>query len=65
MAGTKDRMAGRLKERAGRLTGDRRLAAKGKTQHTAGHVEGAADAIRDKAEDVADRLGPRSDRPRD
>jgi uncharacterized protein YjbJ (UPF0337 family) len=45
-------VGGRIKEAAGKLTGDEKLKAEGKTQKTAGKVQnaagGAVDSVRDR-----------------
>jgi len=45
-------IGGRIKEAAGKLTGDQKLKAEGKAQKTVGKVQnaagGAADAVRDR-----------------
>jgi len=48
-------IGGRIKEAAGKLTGDEKLKAEGKVQKTAGKVQnaagGAADSMRDRNRD--------------
>jgi uncharacterized protein YjbJ (UPF0337 family) len=48
-------IGGRIKEAVGKLTGDQKLKAEGKTQKTAGKVQkavgGAADSVRDRERD--------------
>ncbi|HZU76700.1 MAG TPA: CsbD family protein [Dehalococcoidia bacterium] len=43
MSGSENQGAGKLKEVAGKVTGDRELEAEGKTQHAGGKVEQAAE----------------------
>ncbi len=51
--GAGQKMAGRVKEAAGKLTGDAKLQAEGRADKTAGGIKnavgGAADAVRDAA----------------
>lgn len=44
-------MGGRIKEAAGKLTGDQKLKAEGKVQKAAGKVQNAAGGAMDKARD--------------
>jgi uncharacterized protein YjbJ (UPF0337 family) len=43
MTGDADRLAGKVKELGGKVTGDRELETEGKTQHAEGKVENAID----------------------
>lgn len=51
-----DDMKGRAKEAAGDLTDDEELKREGKVDRAAGAVKGKAEAARDKAEEVVDKV---------
>ncbi|MBJ7609800.1 MAG: CsbD family protein [Candidatus Dormibacteraeota bacterium] len=57
MGGEGDKAAGRVKEAAGDLTGDKDLQGEGKTQNAAGNVKDAGSKVGDKVKDAADNLG--------
>jgi uncharacterized protein YjbJ (UPF0337 family) len=48
----KDEAAGRLKEAAGDLTGDKDMQREGKTDQAAGKAKDAVDSVADKAKDA-------------
>ena len=52
MAGEIDKATGRVKEVAGRATGDRDLEAEGKGQNVGGHVKDAAESVKDAAKGI-------------
>jgi uncharacterized protein YjbJ (UPF0337 family) len=54
--GHEDKLAGKVKEGAGKLTGDRDLEAEGKGQQIAGRVERAGEKLKNKAEDLGDSV---------
>ena len=56
MAGMMDKIKGSLKEAAGRLSGDRRTEAEGKTDHAKGDVKDAAHDLKQGAKGVRDGL---------
>ena len=56
MAGTTDKVKGAVKEGAGKLTGDKRTEAEGKTDRAKGDVQGAAQDAKDAAKGVGDSL---------
>jgi uncharacterized protein YjbJ (UPF0337 family) len=56
MAGTKDKVKGSLKEAAGKVTGDRRTEAEGKTDRAKGKVKNAASDAKESAKGVRDSL---------
>jgi uncharacterized protein YjbJ (UPF0337 family) len=56
MAGTKDRVKGSIKEAAGKLTGDRRTEAEGKTDQAKGKAKNAAREVKETAKGVRDSL---------
>ena len=56
MAGTTDKVKGAVKERAGKLTGDKRTEAEGKTDRAKGAVKGAAQDAKSAAKGVGDSL---------
>lgn len=62
MGGKTDKVAGTIKEKAGKITGDDRLEAEGQTQKIKGHIKDAADSIDEKAKGVRDGLKERDDR---
>jgi uncharacterized protein YjbJ (UPF0337 family) len=56
MAGTKDKVKGSLKEAAGKVTGDRRTEAEGKTDQAKGKAKDAASDVKESAKGVRDSL---------
>ena len=56
MAGTKDKVKGSLKEAAGKVTGDRRTEAAGRTDRAKGKVKNAASDAKEGAKGVRDSL---------
>jgi uncharacterized protein YjbJ (UPF0337 family) len=56
VAGTKDKVKGSLKEAAGKVTGDRRTEAEGKTDRTKGEAKDAARDAKETAKGVRDSL---------
>lgn len=52
MGATRDKVAGKAKERLGKATGDRELESRGKRQHAVGTVKDAAKDVKNKAKDV-------------
>ena len=56
MAGTTDKVKGAVKEGAGKLTGDKRTEAEGKTDRAKGAVKGAAKDVKSAAKGVGDSL---------
>ena len=54
MAGTKDRVKGSIKEAAGKVTGDRRTEAEGKTDQAKGKAKKAASNVKESAKGVRD-----------
>jgi uncharacterized protein YjbJ (UPF0337 family) len=56
MAGTKDKVKGSIKEAAGKLTGDRRTEAEGKTDQAKGKAKNAAREVKETAKGVRDSL---------
>ena len=48
MAGTTDKVKGAVKEGAGKLTGDKRTEAEGKTDRAKGEVKGAARSTKER-----------------
>lgn len=57
MGGELDKAAGRVKEAAGDLTGDKDLKGEGAAQQGAGHVKDAGAKVGDTVKDAADGLG--------
>jgi uncharacterized protein YjbJ (UPF0337 family) len=55
LAGKDDQVAGKGRELAGDVTGDEDLEAKGKGQQTKGKLEGAAEDVKEKAQDLLGR----------
>jgi uncharacterized protein YjbJ (UPF0337 family) len=55
MAGTKDKMKGSI-EAAGKVTGDRRTEAEGKTDQAKGEAKNAARDVKETAKGVRDSL---------
>ncbi|MFA5891850.1 MAG: CsbD family protein [Actinomycetota bacterium] len=62
MSGKTDKVAGRIKQAFGALTGDKKLKRDGRADERAGNIKQKADdsidAIRDKLEDAAETLNP-------
>ena len=56
MAGTADKVKGAIKEGVGKLTGDRRTEAEGKTDQAKGDVKDAARDVSDTIKGVGDSL---------
>ena len=56
MAGTTDKVKGAVKEGAGKLTGDKRTKAEGKTDQAKGAVKGTAQDAKSAAKGVGDSL---------
>jgi uncharacterized protein YjbJ (UPF0337 family) len=56
MAGEKDKMKGSVKETAGKLTGDERTEAEGKTDKAKGEVKDKAESAKEGAKGVGDSL---------
>jgi uncharacterized protein YjbJ (UPF0337 family) len=56
MAGTTDKVKGAVKEGAGKLTGDKRTEAEGKTDQAKGKVKNAASDVKESAKGVRDSL---------
>jgi uncharacterized protein YjbJ (UPF0337 family) len=56
MGGELDKAAGRVKEAAGDLTGDKDLKGEGAVQQTAGNVKDAGAKVGDKVRDAADTV---------
>ena len=56
MAGTTDKAKGSIKEAAGKVTGDRRTEAEGKTDQAKGEAKNAARDVKDAAKGVRDSL---------
>lgn len=55
-SGTTDKVTGAIKEGVGKLTGDRRTEAEGKTDQAKGDVKNAARDVGDAARGVGDSL---------
>jgi uncharacterized protein YjbJ (UPF0337 family) len=56
MAGTTDKVKGAVKEGAGKLTGDKRTEAEGKTDRAKGKAKNAASNVKEGAKGVRDSL---------
>ena len=56
MAGTADKVKGWIKEAAGKVTGDRRTEAEGKTDQAKGEAKDAARDVKETAKGVRDSL---------
>lgn len=56
MGGDSDKFAGKVKESAGDLTGDKDLKAEGKKQQVAGDVKNAGQSVKDKAEEIGEKI---------
>jgi uncharacterized protein YjbJ (UPF0337 family) len=51
-----DEFKGRVKQAAGNLTGDKKLEREGKADRTGSTVKKDIDAVKDKAEDMVDKV---------
>jgi uncharacterized protein YjbJ (UPF0337 family) len=60
MAGTSDKLEGKIKEGVGKATNDRHLESEGKGQHAAGSLKDAADDVKDKAKNAADDVADKA-----
>jgi uncharacterized protein YjbJ (UPF0337 family) len=56
MAGEIDQTTGKVKEVAGKTTGDPDLEAEGKGENLKGHVKDAAESVKDAAKSIKDKL---------
>jgi uncharacterized protein YjbJ (UPF0337 family) len=56
MAGTTDKVKGSVKEAAGKMSGDKRTEAEGKTDQAKGDVKDAARSTKESAKGVRDSL---------
>lgn len=56
MEGTVDKIKGAIKEGVGKVTGDRRTEAEGKTDQAKGDVKNAAQDVSDSVKGVGDSL---------
>lgn len=56
MSGTADKVKGSIKEGLGKVTGDRRTEAEGKTDRAKGEVKDTAQDVKDSARGVGDSL---------
>jgi uncharacterized protein YjbJ (UPF0337 family) len=56
MGGEADKFAGRVKEAAGDLTDDADLKSAGQTQQAAGSVKDVGQKIKDKADELGDKI---------
>ncbi|HET6468816.1 MAG TPA: CsbD family protein [Geminicoccaceae bacterium] len=56
MGGTSDKVKGSIKEGVGKMTGDKRTEAEGKTDQAKGDVKNAARDVKDSAKGVRDSL---------
>jgi uncharacterized protein YjbJ (UPF0337 family) len=56
MAGEIDKATGKVKEVAGRATGDRDLEAEGKGQNVGGHVKDATESVKRAAKGIKNTL---------
>ena len=56
MSGEGDKLAGRAKEAAGDLTDNDDLKAEGQKDQVAGDVKNAGDAVKDKAEELGEKI---------
>jgi uncharacterized protein YjbJ (UPF0337 family) len=64
MAGTADKVKGSIKEWIGKLTGERRTEAEGKTDQAKGHAKDAAHDVKETAKGVRDSMTRDDDRTR-
>lgn len=60
--GAKDKLKGKAKEAAGKVTGDRRKEAEGQTDQVKGAAKETADEVAEKAKGVKDSLTRDDDR---
>jgi uncharacterized protein YjbJ (UPF0337 family) len=56
MGGESDRLAGRVKEAAGDLTEDDQLKTQGQKQQVAGDVKNAGEKVRNKADELGEKI---------
>lgn len=56
MAGTADKVKGSIKEGIGKVTGDERTEAEGKTDKAKGHAKDAAHDVKETAKGVRDSV---------
>ena len=56
MSGDSDKFAGKVKEAAGDITGDQDLKAEGEKQQVAGNVKNAGEKVKDKAEELGEKI---------
>ena len=56
MAGTKDKVKSSIKEAAGKVTGDKRTEAEGKTDQAKGKAKDATSDVKESAKGVRDSL---------
>jgi uncharacterized protein YjbJ (UPF0337 family) len=56
MGGDSDKFAGKVKEAAGDITGDQDLKAEGEKQQVAGDVKNAGEKVKDKAEELGEKI---------
>jgi uncharacterized protein YjbJ (UPF0337 family) len=56
MGGDSDKFAGKVKEAAGDITGDQDLRAEGERQQVAGDVKNAGEKVKDKAEELGEKI---------
>lgn len=56
MSGNYDEAKGKVKQAAGDLTGDKDLKHEGKADEAAGKVKQAAESVKDKVDDVVDKV---------
>jgi uncharacterized protein YjbJ (UPF0337 family) len=56
MSGDSDKFAGKVKEAAGDITGDQGLKAEGEKQQVAGGVKKAGEKVKDKAEELGEKI---------
>jgi uncharacterized protein YjbJ (UPF0337 family) len=56
MSGELDKATGKVKEVAGKATGDRKLEGRGKAQRVAGSAEDAAGHVRDAATEAKEKV---------
>jgi uncharacterized protein YjbJ (UPF0337 family) len=56
MSGDGDKVAGKVKEAGGDLTGDKDLKAEGKKQQVAGDVKNVGENVKDKANELGEKI---------
>jgi uncharacterized protein YjbJ (UPF0337 family) len=56
MGGEADKLAGRVKEAAGDLTDDSDLKSEGQTQQAAGDVKNVGEKVKDKADELGEKI---------